>query len=361
MSILNFVELFGGLAFFLYGMTLMSASLEKMTGGKLEKMLKKATDAPWKGFLVGTIITIAIQSSSATTVMLVGFVNSGIMELHQTISVIMGSDIGTTLTAWILSLTGINDKGSPALAMLKPENFSLVFAVIGILLAMVSKRQKRKDLGSILVGFAILMTGQKEAFRKYLLRDGDIHFTYRKANYTIRICDVRVYPQGYAAIAPFASELTGVNMIADIGNGTMNVLYIVNGNPLSGKMYTEKFGTYQCTLAIREAFMRKTRRELNDAIIDEILINGTADMAKDDLKLIKATAAAYVADIFRRLREHGYDENTMKLYLTGGGACLVKHFYKVNKDRVTFVDDICAAAKGYEYMADIQLRAADHA
>ena len=159
MSILNFVELFGGLAFFLYGMTLMSASLEKMTGGKLEKMLKKATDAPWKGFLVGTIITIAIQSSSATTVMLVGFVNSGIMELHQTISVIMGSDIGTTLTAWILSLTGINDKGSPALAMLKPENFSLVFAVIGILLAMVSRRQKRKDLGSILVGFAILMTG----------------------------------------------------------------------------------------------------------------------------------------------------------------------------------------------------------
>ena len=159
MSILNFVELFGGLAFFLYGMTLMSASLEKMTGGKLEKMLKKATDAPWKGFLVGTIITIAIQSSSATTVMLVGFVNSGIMELHQTISVIMGSDIGTTLTAWILSLTGINDKGNPALAMLKPENFSLVFAVIGILLAMVSKRQKRKDLGSILVGFAILMTG----------------------------------------------------------------------------------------------------------------------------------------------------------------------------------------------------------
>ena len=95
------------------------------------------------------------------------------------------------------------------------------------------------------------MTGQKEAFRKYLLRDGDIHFTYRKVDYTIRICDVRVYPQGYAAIAPFTSELTGVNMIADIGNGTMNVLYIVNGNPLSGKMYTEKFGTYQCTLAIR--------------------------------------------------------------------------------------------------------------
>ena len=159
MSILNFVELFGGLAFFLYGMTLMSGSLEKMTGGQLEKMLKKATDNPWKGLLVGTIITIAIQSSSATTVMLVGFVNSGIMELHQTISVIMGSDIGTTLTAWILSLTGIDDSASPVLSMLKPENFSLVFAVVGILMLMVSKKQKRKDLGTILIGFAILMTG----------------------------------------------------------------------------------------------------------------------------------------------------------------------------------------------------------
>lgn len=159
MSILNFVALFGGLAFFLYGMTLMSGSLEKMTGGKLESLMQKATDNPWKGLLVGAVITIAIQSSSATTVMLVGFVNSGIMELHQTISVIMGSDIGTTLTAWILSLTGIDDSANPMLSMLKPENFSLVFAVIGILLLMVSKRQKRKDLGTILIGFAILMTG----------------------------------------------------------------------------------------------------------------------------------------------------------------------------------------------------------
>ena len=201
---------------------------------------------------------------------------------------------------------------------------------------------------------------QKESFRAYLLQKERVSFIFNFQKYDIHFVGCEVYPQGYAAIAPFASELKGVNLIADIGNGTMNVLYIVNGNPLSGKMYTEKFGTYQCTLAIREEFMRQTRRELNDAIIDEILINGTADIAKDDLKLIKATATAYVADIFRRLREHGYDENTMKLYLTGGGACLVKHFYKVNKDRVTFVDDICAAAKGYEYMADLQLRAADN-
>ena len=106
MDIFSFVTLFGGLAFFLYGMKLLSDSLKKTAGGKLEKLLNKATDNKFKGLTIGAVITIAIQSSSAMTVMLVGFVNSGIMELPQTVGVIFGSDIGTTLTAWILSLAG---------------------------------------------------------------------------------------------------------------------------------------------------------------------------------------------------------------------------------------------------------------
>ena len=133
-----------------------------------------------------------------------------------------------------------------------------------------------------------------------------------------------IYPQGYAAIAPYASKLTGVNVIADIGNGTMNVLYMVNGKPKSGKMFTEKFGTYQCTLAVREAFMQQTQRELNDHIIEEVLRTGKADIPKSDLAIVKAVAAEYVNGIFRRLREHGYDENTMRLWVTGGGGCLIK-------------------------------------
>ena len=137
----------------------------------------------------------------------------------------------------------------------------------------------------------------------------------------------------------------------------MNVLYMINGKPQQGKMFTEKFGTYQCTLSIREAFMQKTQREINDAIIDEVLITGTANIAPVDLKIIKGIAAEYVKDIFRRLRDHGYDENTMTLYITGGGGCLVKNFSKVNSDRVKFVDDICAAAKGYEYLAEAQIKA----
>lgn len=201
-----------------------------------------------------------------------------------------------------------------------------------------------------------LMAGQKEAFRKYLMRNEDVCFTYNRTDYKIHIRDVKVYPQGYAAIADIAPTMDGLNLIVDIGNGTMNTLYIVDGHPQNAKMYTDKYGTYQCTLAIREIFQQKTNRELNDIIIDEVLRNGTADIAAADLKIIKAVASDYVSGIFKRLREHGYDEGTMKLYITGGGGCLVRNFAKVNPERVRFIEDICAAAKGYEYMADLQLR-----
>ena len=137
----------------------MSESLKKTAGGKLEKLLNKATDNKFKGLAVGAIITIAIQSSSAMTVMLVGFVNSGIMDLPQTVGVIFGSDIGTTLTAWILSLAGIDSGDNVFLKLLKPSVFSLIFALIGIALIMICKKQRRKDIGTMLIGFAILMQG----------------------------------------------------------------------------------------------------------------------------------------------------------------------------------------------------------
>ncbi len=208
------------------------------------------------------------------------------------------------------------------------------------------------------VGLPLTWTGtQKAEFADYLSRYEDVRFTYRKADYHVRIVGVKVYPQGYAAVARIKSQMTGVNLVADIGNGTMNVLYIVDGRPQSDKMFTEKFGTHQCTLAVRETFMRQTQRELNDAIIEEVFRSGTANIKTDDLAIVRTAAGEYVADIFRRLREHGYDEDTMTLYVTGGGACLVKHFRQFNAERVKFVDDICAAAKGYEYMAELQIKA----
>ena len=158
MDIFSIVTLIGGLAFFLYGMNEMSNGLKKLAGGRLEKTLRKMTATPMMGLVLGAGITIAIQSSSAMTVMLVGLVNSGILQLSQTVGVIMGSNIGTTLTAWILSLSGIQSDNI-LIKFLKPSNFAPIFALIGIILIMVAKRNRNKDIGNILVGFAILMFG----------------------------------------------------------------------------------------------------------------------------------------------------------------------------------------------------------
>ena len=208
------------------------------------------------------------------------------------------------------------------------------------------------------VGLPLTWTaGQKEQFAAYLTRNKEVTFIWQRQEYHIRITGAKVYPQGYAAIAEIASTMTGLNLVADIGNGTMNVLFINDGRPLSGKMFTEKFGTYQCTLAVREAFLRQNQREVPDSVIEKVLIDGKANITAGDLKLIRSVAAEYVADIFRRLREHGYDENTMTLYVTGGGGCLVRNFGKYAKGRTVFVEDLCAAAKGYEFLAEAQLRA----
>ena len=160
MDVFSVITLIGGLAFFLYGMNVMSSGLERLAGSKLEGLLKKMTSNPVKSLFLGIGITAVIQSSSAVTVMLVGLVNSGIMGIGQTIGVIMGSNIGTTVTAWLLSLTGI-EGDNIFIKLLKPENFSLIFAFVGILLTMMSKSNKKKDIGAILLGFAVLMFGME--------------------------------------------------------------------------------------------------------------------------------------------------------------------------------------------------------
>lgn len=158
MDIYSIIKLVGGLAFFLYGMNVMSDGLEKSSDGKIEKYLGAITKNKFFALVFGAILTIAVQSSSAVTVMLVGLVNSGMLEFGQTIGVLMGSNIGTTLTAWILSLAGI-DSDIIWINLLKPANFAPIFAMVGIVLIMASKQQKHQSLGSVLVGFAVLMSG----------------------------------------------------------------------------------------------------------------------------------------------------------------------------------------------------------
>ena len=158
MSIFNAIALIGGLALFLYGMELLGEGLSKASGGKLESILERLTSSPIKGVLLGAGVTAVIQSSSATTVMVVGFVNSGIMKLSQAVGIIMGANIGTTATSWILSLTGI-EGDSLFINMLKPMSFSPILAMIGVIMIMFLKKEKLHDIGKILVGFAILMYG----------------------------------------------------------------------------------------------------------------------------------------------------------------------------------------------------------
>ena len=159
MDIFGILTLVGGRALFRYGMSVMGSGLEKMSGGKLEKILESLTSNPIKAVLLGAGVTAVIQSSSATTVMVVGFVNSGIMKLSQAIGIIMGANIGTTVTSWLLSLTGI-ESSNFFLRLLKPSSFSPILAIIGVILYM-SGKEKKKDIGEIMVGFAVLMFGME--------------------------------------------------------------------------------------------------------------------------------------------------------------------------------------------------------
>ena len=179
-DIFSVFMLLGGLAFFLYGMKVMGDTLEKAAGSKLQSILASLTSNTFKGFMLGLLVTAVIQSSSATTVMVVGFVNSGIMSLHQSVGVIMGANLGTSVTSWLLSLTGIEGDAF-WIQICKPANFTPVLAFIGIIIIMFSKNEKKKDIALILIGFAVLMFGmetmsgavdpltESEDFKKVLL------------------------------------------------------------------------------------------------------------------------------------------------------------------------------------------------
>lgn len=158
MDVFSVMKLLGGLGLFLYGMSIMGSALEQFAGGKLEKLLAKVTSNPVKGVILGAVVTAIIQSSSATTVMAVGFVNSGIMNLTQAIGIIIGSNTGTTITAWILSLAGL-ESSNAFIQLLQPKNFSLIFCAVGAFLYVFKKDEKKRNIGAILIGFTILIYG----------------------------------------------------------------------------------------------------------------------------------------------------------------------------------------------------------
>ena len=150
-------------------------------------------------------------------------------------------------------------------------------------------------------------------------------------------------------------------MLCDIGNGTMNIMYINNGKPVASKCFTEKFGTQQCMIAVREKLMQRFGVTVDETVIETVLRFGNADIGKQYLDAIRESAAEYVAGIMRRLREHEYNPELMKLYIVGGGGCLIRHFGEYDPNRVTINDDIRATAKGYEFLANLKLKKASAA
>lgn len=196
---------------------------------------------------------------------------------------------------------------------------------------------------------------QKEDFKNYLLQHEEVEFTFRGKNYQIRIVGADIYPQGFAAVVNNLADFSGVNMLCDIGNGTMNLMFVNDKKPHPRRCFTEKFGSHQCMLQIRENLMRVHHTEPPEELIIRVLRFGTAEIDSDYLQTITDTAREYVAEIFRRLREHGYDSKLMKLYVVGGGGCLIRNFAEYDESRVTVNEDICATAKGYERMLEMKL------
>ena len=200
---------------------------------------------------------------------------------------------------------------------------------------------------------------QKKQFTEYLLRTPHVRFSFNRKEYHIRISGVSMFPQGYAAIFDRTASMRGQTVLCDIGNGTMNILFMKDGRPNPQKAYTEKFGTAQCVNAIKTAIMDKYHTNIDESLIEDVFKNGTADISADWLKTIREISGIYVKKIFDILRRYDYEPALMKLYIVGGGGCLVRNFGNYDRNRVIINDDICATVKGYEKWAEHQLSKAD--
>ena len=223
-------------------------------------------------------------------------------------------------------------------------------------LAAIARELAMRDMTSARVHLAAglpltWVSDQKERFKAYLLQNDSADFTFRSVDYHVEFTGADVFPQGFSAVADRLREFTGTNMLCDIGNGTMNVMYINERRPVQKLCFTEKYGTNQCMLTVRESLLRQFGTAVGETVIERVIRTGTADISERYLTAIREAASDYVSGIFRRLREHEYDPELMRLFVVGGGGCMIKHFGRYDPDRVLIIDDICATAKGYEFLA----------
>ena len=205
---------------------------------------------------------------------------------------------------------------------------------------------------------------QKKDYREYMLKNQDVQFTFCKKDYRIHFTDCLVFPQGYSAAIRRIDDdkqhngfqfFSGLVMMADIGNGTMNIMRFQNGKPDERFSWTEKLGVNQCVLSMKKRLMDAYGLDLPDETIEQFLRTKKANLPRECLVDLDNIATRYVAGLFDSLRSHGYDHRLMKLFVVGGGGCLVKNFGEYDSASVTFEDDLCASAKGFEYMAGVLL------
>lgn len=192
---------------------------------------------------------------------------------------------------------------------------------------------------------------QKEEFINYLKKNEHLDFKYRDTRFVVNIKDVLLFPQGFAGVTSIMDRFTGSNILADIGNGTMNTVYINNCKPRPDKYYTDKLGVNTCVLQIRNALLAACGSVPNDELIEDYLITGKAEVSERYLAIMEREAPKYVKDVFSKLVEYEYNPELMKLYFIGGGGSIIRHFGDYDPERVEIITDICATAKGYENTA----------
>jgi plasmid segregation protein ParM len=228
-------------------------------------------------------------------------------------------------------------------------------------LAAIAKELEARGLTEAKIHLAVglplkWVQAQRNSFKKYLTRKRYVSLKYKKISYLIEITDCTVMPQGYAAVAENLKDFKGMNMLVDIGNGTMNIMYLNNGRPIESKSWTEKLGVHQCFIRIQNEIMNRTGVKIQEEIINQFLRQGEIDASDKIQNLVKEVAEQYVKELFDKLHDYEYNEDLMRLYVMGGGAKMVEMFGKYNLSRTTFNHDICANVKGYEYFCYMMLR-----
>ena len=200
------------------------------------------------------------------------------------------------------------------------------------------------------------MKSQGADFRHYLMKEQELHFEFRKERYHVHLCGVEIFPQGFAAVVNLGA-MQGMNMLADIGNGTMNVMQIVDNKPLEKSLVTEKFGVGICMKEIQKELSKENGEDISEMLIEPLLRNGLQERTDSTAKKVEHIATRYTENIRRRLVDYGYKEGLVHLYVIGGGGCLIRNYSDLaEKKGVTFITDICANAKGYATLAEKKLR-----